>query len=99
MCIERRQPLPESIKNAPRLLEGLGFYYTAFQELSTDRPVGMGVGQIPWTSIDRFAERHGLEEEEYDSFLYLIRRMDEEFMDHANAQASKGDESEGLGAK
>jgi hypothetical protein len=33
----------------------LDLYLTAYQELKHDRPVGFGIGSIPWTSIQNWA--------------------------------------------
>lgn len=58
------------------MLPGCDFYLAAFWELNSDRPVGMGVAPIPFTSIDRFAVRHGVEGEDFDFFTRMMRAMD-----------------------
>lgn len=81
MAIKRRQQLPEKIANAPVVLAGLELYYEAFLELSTDREIGMGIGPIPWSSIDRYALRAGLvSDDDYADFKDLVRAMDGAFM-------------------
>ena len=80
MCIERGQPLPDALLNAPDLLQGLDFFYNAFGQLSTCRPVGMGLGSIPWTAIDRYAERNDVED--FDEFLYMVRKMDDAYIEY-----------------
>jgi hypothetical protein len=44
--------------------------------------MGFGaLGPIPWTAVDRFAERREIMDEvEYDDFEHAIRAMDEEFL-------------------
>ena len=51
----------------------------------------MGVGPIPWDSIDRWAVRHGYHEDqiEYETFVYLIQQMDEEFIIYKTAEMER----------
>lgn len=42
----------------------------------------MGVGAIPWASVDRWAERHGIEGEDFDVLWRLIRSMDQVYLEH-----------------
>jgi hypothetical protein len=56
--------------------------WEAFDQLSTDRPVGLTRGAIPWTAIDRYAARHGIEAEDFDRFCALIRAMDTAYLAH-----------------
>lgn len=56
--------------------------WTAFWALSTDRPVGMAQGAIPWTSIDRYAARYGISNDEFDRFHDLIRALDAAFLSY-----------------
>lgn len=52
----------------------------AFDDLSTDRAVTQaGPLAIPFTSIDRYAERYDIDD--FDRFLELIRAMDKEYLD------------------
>lgn len=93
MAIKRRQPLPNKIANAPALLDGLGLYYDAFLELSTDRAVGMGIGPIPWSSINRYAECHGLVgDDDYGDLRDMVRAMDGAFLKY-EAQRQKDKQS------
>lgn len=79
-CVRARQPLPSAIANAPQLFDGLELYYLAFIDLSTDRGIGFGEGPIPWTSIDRYCARLGLEGEEREDFHHYVRAMDKTFL-------------------
>jgi hypothetical protein len=47
---------------------------------SSSRPVALARGAIPWTSIDRYAARHGIEADGYDRFCRLIRAMDAAYL-------------------
>lgn len=67
------------IASKPDLDDHLGFEWRAFWSLSSDRPAGFALGQIPWSSIDRFAERYAIGGEEFDRFTALIQAMDARF--------------------
>ncbi len=62
----------------------LAFFAEAFNDLSSDRPLGAmgGAGPIPWTAIDRYADRHGLDDPDvFDEFRRLIRAQDRVYLD------------------
>lgn len=52
--------------------------WDAYFELATCRPVGMGLGPIPWTAIHEYAEANGVQDGE--RFVRLIRAMDREIL-------------------
>lgn len=81
-CYRRKRPLPDVIKNAPDLLIGLELYFEAFIELNTTRQTGWGAGPIPTSAIYEYAYCLGLDEEETEDLLYLIRKMDEAFLQY-----------------
>lgn len=84
-------PLPKAIANAPELLLGLEFYWTAFWELSSCRPVGFGFGPIPWTVIIDYAAAFEVEPDDVSDFIYLIRAMDKAWIDWQVANQPKSD--------
>jgi hypothetical protein len=53
---------------------GMDFYFDAFRELSTSRPVGMEIQHIPFTAIAEYFRIYELQD--FDEFLYIIRCMD-----------------------
>ena len=62
---------------APHLL----FHWSAFGNLTSDRQMGMGIGPVAWTAVDRYAERYGVDDpDEYDRFVRLMRAMDMAFL-------------------
>jgi hypothetical protein len=70
----------------PHLLD----MWEAFFALSNDRQVGMGLGPIPWSSLDRYAQRFGIDDpDEFDVFAFLIRTMDGAFLRHADETSKK----------
>ena len=40
------------------------------------------MGPIPWSSIDRFADRYGIMGDEFDRLCGLIQAMDEAYRDY-----------------
>ena len=82
-------PLPESIANKPEIQEGLGFYWEAFSELTSDRALGMAEGPIRWTAINAYAYRHGLWGDDFDRLVTIIRCMDSVYLDKRSQQSSK----------
>ena len=85
-----RMPLPDAIKNKPRLRPGLEVYYMAFWECSTDRQLGMAEGPIPWTAINAWAIRHGfVGAEEFDRLVRIIKMMDVAYIEHRTKDVKK----------
>lgn len=77
---------PAFMLERPDLWPHLVFHSEAFAALSTDRPLGAlgGVGAIPWTALDRYAARHGIEDsDEFERFQRLIRVQDRAYLEHA----------------
>jgi hypothetical protein len=56
------------------------FHLEAFNELSSSRSVGMGVGPIPTTAILDYARHLRLTERETDDFWFIIRAVDRQFL-------------------
>lgn len=85
--------LPERVQQkAPTLQDGLGFYYTAYYELLSERQSGMEVGQIPWYSIVKWAEFHGLHDrDEIDILIRYIRSLERAEFDHAQGKGNGND--------
>lgn len=82
-------PLPEKIRDKPRLRVGLEFYWRAFWELSTDRDIGMAEGPIPWTAIHWWAARHDIRGEEFDRLVLLIKAMDVVYIEERSKSQKK----------
>lgn len=72
--------LPDPIANAPELLPWLPPYYSAFEELLTERSedgFSGDVGAIPWTSVNAYAYRHqtGVGRD-FEKLLMYVRALD-----------------------
>lgn len=81
-AMKTRRPLPKAIADAPQLLLGLEFFWTAFWELSSCRSLGFGAGPIPWSAAADYAITFELEGEDFMDFVYLIRMMDSAWCKH-----------------
>jgi len=66
----------------PELLPGLGGWYEDFLELSTNRQMGMGLGEIPSLAID--AHVAGWSYDDADCFRACIRKMDAAYLAEVN---------------
>lgn len=81
--------MPKWLREAPLLWSSLTWIYYAFCELSTCRQSALTCGPIPWTAVMQFADREGMDESDRRDLLYLIRKMDEAYIDHAKEASSK----------
>ena len=96
MARKQKMPVPDKIKNAPNLSVGLVLYWRAFQDLSSDRDIGMGVGPIPWTSMDAWAARNRIRGDSFERFVMILRGMDGAFMEK-QGKKTKGKMNKGKG--
>ena len=62
----------------------------AYSDLSTCRPIGMGVGPIPWTAVDTYCERKGLVGDARLVFEVCIRALDHHELAEYAAQMKGG---------
>jgi hypothetical protein len=74
------------------------FYWEAFNELSSERQIGMGMGPIPRSAIKRYAAEFAIEGEDYDVFHSIIRQMDNKYISLANSP-SKNTNDKGMVAE
>lgn len=45
----------------------------------------MGIGAIPWSSLDAYAQRYGIEDiDEFERFSFLIREIDAAYLSIKN---------------
>ena len=67
----------------------LAWYLSAFWTLSGDRPLGAmgGCGPIPFTAIDRFAARSGVNAQDlFARLLHIIQALDRVYLRHVDEQ-------------
>ena len=83
--------LPAALIAQPDIPEHLSFFWDAFWALNGDRPLGFSLpGPIPWTAIDRFAERSEVtDRDQFGRLVRLIRAMDGEWRAYMVEQLKK----------
>lgn len=87
MIIPPRPPFPEDLL----------FYWQAWRELSTDRAMGMAPGPIPFTAIDAYATRYGIEDIDFfERFRRMLRELEEEYFEYDAKKPRKGEFGETL---
>jgi len=80
------QELKDGLKEV-KLRNDLRFSWESFWELSTTRHE---LFPIPWTAINEYAKRWGINTpEEFDSFNFYMRSMDNKFIDVKSKQLEK----------
>ncbi len=63
----------------PELQTGLEFYFSAYQDLVTERVSGMSQGQIPWSKIVTWCNHYGITDtNEIDTINRYIRAIEAE---------------------
>ena len=61
---------PESVADPPRVDDRFSAYWVAYTDLMTE--VRNHAGAIPWSSIDRWCERHGLDVDEVKRIVWHL---------------------------
>lgn len=79
-------PLPQSIRDKPKILVGLELYWKAFSDLSSDREIGMGIGPVPWRAIHEWGLRHNIVGDDFERLVLMVRGLDAVYIEK---QASK----------
>ena len=83
----KRRPPPRFIEIEEMTEVWMGYFIGAFFELCTERPAGMGLTSIPWSSIKAYAEHHNFTGLAYQDFHTIIRAMDGHYMEKKDKQA------------
>jgi len=79
----------KALENRPVLLPGLDVFLKAYDDLTYDRPVGFGVGSIPWSSIIKWCQLNGMHDiNDMDSCIRYIRKLEQ--VDHEITERKKG---------
>lgn len=73
------QDIPDDLW-PPDFMDGAQSLYNAFWDLSSDRPMGMQPGRIPWASAKAYCDT--IPGEDFDLFWRVIRAMDTVYMEH-----------------
>lgn len=86
-CYQNKQPVPDHLVDVPELYPWLTGIWEDFYELGTERRDG---SMIPWSKIHLYAMVNGYNSrDEFERFHYLIRQMDEAYIQVENEKAKK----------
>lgn len=90
-CKRFGEPLPERIKNKPRLGLGLDIFLDAFFDLEYDRNwlVGTVAQPLPisWGTLQKYAEIYEFSGILRDDLLYLVRALDNAYINYINKKS------------
>lgn len=80
-----REPLAQFYEQ-PDIPAHLEMYWRAFEDLTTERQIGMAIGPIPRSRVRAYArDELDLGEDAFELFCGVIERMDADFVKRANA--------------
>jgi hypothetical protein len=81
------KPPPAALLARPELSDLSAVAWDCFQDLKWERDSGFGsVGHIPWSAIDRWADRHGIDSaDQFTRLKCLVTALDEKWLDHIRA--------------
>jgi len=80
LAIAGHETAQKIMSREPKLHPTDQFYWESFLRLRYDQPIGMGgVGSIPWSSIERYAERYDIDGIDYEYFESAIRHVEADF--------------------
>jgi len=77
--VEKNLPVPQSFLDQPELTQESAPYYLAFNEVSTSRQMGMGLGHIPYSEITGYLNENDIDHPEdrkrYRKFIVLLDNL------------------------
>jgi hypothetical protein len=94
LSAQQGRPVPSKIANQPVLTEVDELFWLAFTHLATER---IPDGAIPWLSIVRWAEYYGLDDEDAEDLIEVVRAMDSAYIGHQNEKRATRAGKEKLG--
>lgn len=62
------------------------FFYQAFLELGSERPVGFSIGRIPVVSILHYARHYKLDGETESDLIYFVTTLDDAYLREINSK-------------
>jgi hypothetical protein len=92
-------PFPAKIRDAPILTLGLDFFFRAWIELNSCRHIGMDEGCISWESIRNYCNEYDIVGELRQDMFYLVRSMDNTYLEYKRNKAKKQQISNNKGNK
>ena len=68
---------------------GLEWLWSAWNDLNSCRSIGMGVGPIPWSAADRYAQAAGLDGDEFILLWRCIGKLETIYQDHLKERSER----------
>lgn len=94
LVLAQGRPAPEPYLDRPEIWPLSEFYWHAFNDLASERQIGMGVGYIPWSKAKEYASHHGVDAGgAFDRFWAIVRAVDVESVKLSNAVKKDEDAS------
>lgn len=78
--IEMGREPPQAFHDQPDLDQGELLFLEAFRELGSERQIGMSIGPIPHSHIQRYADELGLIGDDRDHFCTTIALVDADYL-------------------
>ena len=75
-------------------IHGEEWIYDAWCEMAGDRAGSMGPVPTPWTAIDRYAKRYGIEGDTFEVFVHCLRSLDTGLIEYHEDKQKKQDKVE-----
>ena len=91
--IDRGREAPDDFYDRPEIAQHLGWLWSAFWELTSERQLGMAIGPIPGSKIREYMrDELGLDGAQYDYACTVIRNVDNEYVAMLNRRRDEGPE-------
>lgn len=74
---DRGEEVPQAFFDRPEIEDDLRPYWAAFNDLGTERQIGMSLGPIPWSKVAEYADRYGMDETLLQT---VIRKVDSDYL-------------------
>jgi hypothetical protein len=88
--IEDDKEPPSQFYDQPELSLDQVFYWDAFNDLSSERAIGMGIGPIPYSAVRNYAAEFNIvDRDEFDYFYGIMKAMDTEYLTIVNSTEKK----------
>lgn len=74
--LELGEEIPQDYYEVPEIREDAQFYYQAFLDLWNYREPKHARDHLPWETLNQYAARYGLSNEEFEFFVDVIRELE-----------------------
>lgn len=94
LSAQQGRPVPNKIADQPVLSEADEIFWLAFTHLTTER---IPDGAIPWQAIVRWAEYYGLDDEDAEDLIEVVRALDSAYINYQSEKRATHAGKEKLG--